>query len=73
MKRVSGPKRIVMLALLLVPAAIVWAEYADVVINMRAEGEGMSPVIYPHWFHRVRFQCSVCHVDIGFKTKAGNS
>ena len=66
-------KRLALVVLILVPLAAVWAEYGDVVINMRAEGEGMSPVVYPHWFHRIRFQCSVCHVDIGFKTRAGAS
>ena len=49
----------------------VQAEYADVTINKRAEKEGMRPVIFPHWFHRVRFTCNVCHNDEGFKMKAG--
>lgn len=57
----------------LVPTAIAWAEYADVVINEASEKEGMAPVIYPHWFHRIRYQCSVCHVDLGFETKAGGN
>ena len=57
----------------LVPTAIAWAEYADVVMNEAAEKEGMAPVIYPHWFHRIRYQCSVCHVDLGFKTEAGGN
>lgn len=66
--------RIIALAVaVLVPAAIAWAEYADVVINETSEIEGMSPVIYPHWFHRIRYECSVCHVDLGFKTKAGGN
>ena len=57
----------------LVPAVVAWAEYADVTINTRSEAEGVAPVIYPHWFHRIRFQCSVCHVDLGFKTGAGTT
>ena len=65
--------RFVWLALILVPAAVAWAEYADVVINEMSEEAGVSPVIYPHWFHRIRYQCSVCHVDLGFKTKAGGN
>ena len=73
MKRVIKTRRLVLLAIIVLPFAVAWAEYADVVINMQAEDKGMSPVIFPHWFHRVRFQCSVCHVDIGFKTKAGAS
>ena len=62
-----------LLAVSLLPMVAVWAEYADVVINERAEQEGMAPVIYPHWFHRIRFQCSVCHVDLEFETKAGQN
>ena len=62
-----------LLALSVLPMVAVWAEYADVVINERAEQEGMAPVIYPHWFHRIRFQCSVCHVDLEFEAKAGKN
>lgn len=65
--------RLLLIAVLALPAAMALAEYADVIINEKAESEGMSPVIYPHWFHRIRFQCSVCHVDLGFKMKAGTN
>jgi len=49
------------------------AEYGDLVLNENAEAEGMPPVIFPHWFHRIRFRCKVCHADLGFKFKAGGS
>lgn len=49
------------------------AEYADVVINRSAEKEGMRPVVFPHWFHRIRFRCKVCHVELGFKMRAGSN
>jgi len=49
------------------------AEYGDVVINNFAEQEGMPPVVFPHWFHRIRFRCKVCHADLGFKFKAGGT
>ncbi|HEB86705.1 MAG TPA: hypothetical protein ENI68_06800 [Gammaproteobacteria bacterium] len=49
------------------------AEYGDLVLNQHAEKEGMPPVIFPHWFHRIRFRCKVCHADLGFKFKAGGS
>ncbi|MES9909805.1 MAG: hypothetical protein ABW150_15060 [Candidatus Thiodiazotropha sp.] len=42
------------------------AEYADVILNRYAEQEGMRPVIFPHWFHRIRFRCKVCHNELGF-------
>lgn len=49
------------------------AEYGDVVINNYADAAGMRPVVFPHWFHRVRFRCKVCHADLGFQFKAGGN
>lgn len=64
---------IVMLAMLLVDARFANAEYGDVVINNYAGEQGMRPAIFPHWFHRIRFRCKVCHLDLGFKMKAGGN
>ena len=64
------------LAALLAGAAaspVVLAEYGDVVINNYSDEAGMRPVIFPHWFHRIRFRCKVCHADLGFKFKAGGN
>lgn len=47
------------------------AEYGDVVLNRRAEANGVRPVVFPHWFHRMRFRCKVCHNELGFKMRAG--
>jgi len=47
------------------------AEYGDVVLNKRSDKEGMRPVVFPHWFHRIRFRCKVCHDELGFKMRAG--
>ena len=49
------------------------AEYGDVIINNYSDGAGMRPVIFPHWFHRIRFRCKVCHADLGFRFKAGGN
>ena len=49
------------------------AEYGDVVLNKRAEKEGVRPVVFPHWFHRIRFQCKVCHSELGFQMRAGSN
>ena len=62
-------------------ASLVWslapeevhAEYGDVVINNYSDAAGMRPVVFPHWFHRVRFRCKVCHADLGFQFKAGGN
>jgi len=47
------------------------AEYADVVINNYSDEAGMRPVVFPHWFHRIRFQCRVCHSEMGFEMRVG--
>ena len=60
-------------ALLFVSAPDARAEYGDIVINNYADAAGMRPVIFPHWFHRIRFACKVCHADLGFKFKAGGN
>ena len=49
------------------------AEYGDVVINNYSDEAGMRPVVFPHWFHRIRFRCKVCHADLGFKFEAGGN
>lgn len=49
------------------------AEYGDVVINNYADAAGIRPVVFPHWFHRIRFRCKVCHADLGFAFKAGGN
>lgn len=49
------------------------AEFGDVVINNYSDKAGMRPVVYPHWFHRIRFTCKVCHGDLDFKFQAGGN
>lgn len=63
---------IVLLALpMLFISQPVHAEYGDVVLNKRSEKARMRPVIFPHWFHRIRFRCKVCHSELGFEMRAG--
>ncbi len=47
------------------------AEYADVVLNKRADAAGVRPVVFPHWFHRMRYRCNVCHTELKFEMRAG--
>ena len=49
------------------------AEYGDVLMNNFSDDAGMRPVVFPHWFHRIRFRCKVCHADLGFKMQAGGN
>lgn len=49
------------------------AEYGDIVINNYSDQADMRPAVFPHWFHRIRFRCKVCHGDLGFKFQAGGN
>jgi c(7)-type cytochrome triheme protein len=41
------------------------------VVFKRADGAGGTPpAFFPHWSHRIRFKCYVCHSGI-FEMKAG--
>jgi c(7)-type cytochrome triheme protein len=73
MKRQSRRSIVALVIACLIPAMMAWAEYADVILNNNSENEGVAPVIFPHWFHRIRFQCSVCHVELGIKMRAGST
>lgn len=49
------------------------AEFADILMNSKTESmekAQVKPVVFPHWFHRIRFKCKVCHEDI-FILRAG--
>jgi c(7)-type cytochrome triheme protein len=42
-------------------------------LNRRSEAAGVRPVIFSHWFHRIRFRCKVCHFELGFDMRAGTN
>jgi c(7)-type cytochrome triheme protein len=56
---------------LALPAHAPQAEYADVVLDRHSTRNGVRPVVFPHWFHRIRFRCKVCHFELGFEMRAG--
>lgn len=60
-------------ALVMLPGPKAWAEYGDVIMNNYSDDSGMRPVVFPHWFHRIRFSCKVCHGDLGFEFEAGGN
>lgn len=37
--------------------------YGTVVLT---DTKGMAPVVFPHWNHRARYTCQVCHVEFEF-------
>lgn len=70
--RYNLPQRFLTLALVLATTPV-RPEYGDVVLNERSDLEGVRPVVFPHWFHRIRHQCRVCHTELGFEMKTGAS
>ncbi|HYE25529.1 MAG TPA: c(7)-type cytochrome triheme domain-containing protein [Clostridia bacterium] len=48
-------------------------EFGRVVLGSGSTRTGLAPVVFEHWFHRARFSCRVCHVDIGFAMKTGET
>lgn len=48
-------------------------QYGNVTLRNRSQPAGMAPVIFPHWSHRARYSCRVCHVELGFSMLAGGS
>ena len=63
----------VLLLAMLVHAPPSQAEYGDVVLNKHSEKNGVRPVVFPHWFHRIRYQCKACHTETDFKMRAGTT
>lgn len=76
-RRICHVRRLCICALVLADALVcndpARAEYGDVVINNYSDTQNIRPVVFPHWFHRIRFACKVCHTDLGFKFKAGGN
>lgn len=62
-----------LMAALALPATDAAAEYGDVVINNYSDEAAVSPVVFPHWFHRIRYTCKTCHTDLNIKLSAGSN
>jgi c(7)-type cytochrome triheme protein len=58
------------------PAAPVYtavAIHGRVVLDTSSTRFGMPAVVFDHWRHRALYTCRVCHVDVGFAMKAGET
>ena len=59
----------------LASAAIGEPVFGDIEFERKVKGsDDIAPAVFPHWVHRVKFKCFVCHNDsVGFKMKAGET
>jgi c(7)-type cytochrome triheme protein len=64
---------ILLVATLALSATDAAAEYGDVVLNNYSDEAAVSPVVFPHWFHRIRYTCKTCHTDLNIKLSAGSN
>ncbi len=66
---------LVIIWLFLFSPATAVAEYGDIILNSKADSmrkAEVGDVLFPHWFHRIRYRCSVCHEKI-FVLRAGGN
>ena len=50
-------------------------EYGDVYMDSTRESMAkadVGAVVFPHWFHRIRYKCKVCHEKIFIMRKGAN-
>jgi len=48
-------------------------KYGNVVMRSKSRKAGMAPVVFSHWSHRSRYTCRVCHQELGFSMRQGDS
>lgn len=50
-------------------------EYGDIYMDAKRSSmkkAEVKAVLFPHWFHRIRYKCKVCHEDIFVMKKGAN-
>jgi c(7)-type cytochrome triheme protein len=54
------------------PNGAFW-KYGNVVLRAKSRKAELPPVVFAHWSHRARYTCRVCHQELGFSMRAGDS
>ena len=49
------------------------SEYGNVIMNNFSVNRNIAAVVFPHWLHRSKYTCRVCHIDIGFAMEANET
>jgi len=50
-------------------------EYGDIILESNHQSmkqADVKAVLFPHWFHRIRYKCKVCHEEIFVMQKGAN-
>ncbi|MDD2898257.1 MAG: cytochrome c3 family protein [Desulfuromonadaceae bacterium] len=48
-------------------------KYGTLEMRRKTKKAGMSPVVFPHWSHRARYTCRVCHEELGISMRLGDT
>ena len=48
-------------------------EYGTTLIDTASTANDIAAVEFPHWLHRSKYTCRLCHLDIGFAMIAGET
>jgi len=48
-------------------------KYGNVVMRRKSKKAGMPPVVFPHWNHRTKYTCRVCHLELEFGMRSGDT
>jgi c(7)-type cytochrome triheme protein len=48
-------------------------EYGNLLINRTSTANGVKPVTFSHWQHRVKYTCRVCHSELEFNMRANTT
>lgn len=48
-------------------------KFGNVVMRNKSKKAGMAPVVFPHWSHRALYTCKVCHQELEFGLRRGET
>ena len=48
-------------------------EYGNIIINRTSKDHKIKPVLFPHWSHRIKYACRVCHLELDFSFYLNNT
>jgi c(7)-type cytochrome triheme protein len=48
-------------------------EYGDVLISRVSSEKNVTPVVFSHWAHRIKYTCRVCHYELEYSMKSNDT
>jgi len=46
-------------------------EFGTSLLDRISSANGVKPVVFPHWLHRMKYTCKVCHSELEFEMQVG--